>query len=239
MNDDDRSRLSLADLRRSILPLRLVFWGAVLCVVDFRIRSEIGTIDLVSDFAGTALVLAGLWMLSGIRVDAVYRRGMRFAAVAALASLAGQLVDFAPASLQRSARPFVELAGLLEVAAVAVFARMMVRLARSAELPDVAADWARTFKWFLGCFVAPLGLLRAAGMLWLMAGSPRLPLPPFPVAFWLAAILGFFAMLLIPWIRLFMSTSRLRDGLRLKSWSRSVRERRGTRASPRPRPSSS
>jgi uncharacterized membrane protein len=236
MNDDDRSRIAIPDLRRCITPLRLVFWGGVLNVVDIRVND----IDLVSDLLGTTLMLVGLWKLSGIRVDAAYRKGLLFATLAAALSLVGQLFDFAPPQVRRSAAAFVEFAGFLEVVAVAIFAVMMARLAKAAELPDVAADWRRTLKWFLFCFVAPVGLLRAGATLWVLAGRPRFTLPDFPLSFWLVAILLFFAMLLVPWIRLFMSTSRLRKALQLKAWSRSVRERkdRASRSGSPGRPSS-
>ena len=237
MNDDERCRLSYRDLCRGIFPLRLVFWGGVLNVVDFEVDSDVGRFDLFSDLAGNALILAGTWLLAQLRVDRTYRRGLLFGVVTAALGLAEEMLDFAPASLRRSTQGFKELVGLMEVIAVGVFALMMIRLARKAEIPDAVADWTRTFKWFLWCYVAPVALLSAAGILWQLAGAPTIAPPSFPMAFWVALILGFLGMLLLPWIRLFQSTSRFREALRIKAWGRGLRA--GLRPSPRPRPSSS
>jgi hypothetical protein len=221
---DGPRRIPLADLKRAVLPLRFVFWGAVVNIVDITLRSEIGPIDLISDAAGMALVLAGTAKLARLRVDETYRKGTLFAAVVAALSLIRELVAYFP---RWKAEPFVrgygELVGLLEVAAMGVFCAMMVRLARSAELPDVAADWRRTLIWFLWIEVGLLGLLRAATTLWLLAGRPRLPLPAFDLSFWIVALLLLLGLLLWPWIRFFLSTNRLSYALRLKAWRRSLK----------------
>lgn len=214
--DEDRSRLSLRDLRRAVLPLRLVFWGALINLIDVRIND----VDLLHDVAGMLLVSAGAWKLASLRVDAGYRRGMLFAAVVALLSLAAAALEPARHPLVRG---YAELVGLLEVAAMAVACAMMIRLSRAAELPDVAADWTRTWKWFLWIDVGLLGLLRASGTLWLLAGRPSLPLSGIHPSAWIAGLLLFLGLLLAPWIRFFQSTSRLADGLRLKAWRRSLR----------------
>lgn len=216
--DDDRPRLSLSDLRRAPPALRLVFWGALINLVDLRVNG----VDLVNDILGMTLVALGAWRLARLRVDATYRLWMRFAAGVALAGLLSAILELAPPS--PVARSAAELVGLLEVAALTLSCAMMIRLSRAAELPDVAADWANTWKWFLWIEVGLLGLLRAALTLaWLSGG--RFPLPPAHASAWIAALILFLGLLLVPWIRFFQSTSRLSDGLRLKAWRRTLSSR--------------
>lgn len=213
---DDRLRLSLGDLRRAVPALRLVFWGALINLVDVRVNG----VDVIPDILGMILVTAGAWKLAGLRVDATYRTWTRFSAAMALLSLLAAVLELAkPTPFTRG---YAELAGLAEVAGMTVACAMMVRLSRAAELPDVAADWARTLKWFLWIEAGLLGLLRAAAALVALTGA-RPPIPSWPPSAWIAIVLLFLGLLLVPWIRFFQSTSRLSDGLRLKAWRRSIR----------------
>ncbi|HEX7896938.1 MAG TPA: hypothetical protein VF950_04215 [Planctomycetota bacterium] len=215
--DEDRCRVSARDLRRAVPALRLIFWGALINLVDIRVNG----VDLLNDIVGTTLVATGAWTLSALRVDEIYRRGMLFAKVVAILSLAGAVLELArPTPFTRGC---AEAVGLLEIAGMTVACAMMVRLSRAAELPDVAAHWSRTLKWFLWIEVGLLGLIRAGAALWLAAGRPFVPFPSGHPSAWIAGILVFLGLLLAPWIRFFQSTSRLSDGLRLKAWARSVR----------------
>jgi len=224
MDDSEgRSRVSVHDLRRAVVSLRLIFWGALIALIDVRING----FDLLSDVAGLGLVSVGAWTLAGLRVDPVYRRGTLFAAVVALLSLLGTILEFAPR--EAFVRAYGEAVGLLEIAALGVFCAMMVRLSRAAELPDVAADWTRTLKWFLWVYVGLVGLLRAATALWLITGRPGVPIPSMHGSAWIALFMLFLGLLLVPWIRLFLSTNRLSYALRLKAWSRSLKTSSRTR----------
>jgi hypothetical protein len=222
MNDDDRSSppIPVPHLRRAVSALRLVFWGALICLIDLHING----VDLIHDVAGTVLVALGAWSLSGLRVDETYRTWMRFAAVVAVLSVAAAALEHVPRS--GPARAFVEGVGLLEVAALCVGCAMMMRLARAAGLPDVAAHWNVTLRWFLGVYAGLLGLFRGAAALWILAGRPRLPLPGVHPSAWIAGVLLLLGLLLWPWLRFFGSTNRLSDALRLKAWTRARRERR-------------
>src|SRR5688572_28430073 len=164
MEEDERSRISVRDLRRAVRPLRFIFWGALVVLIDFRVNR----VDLLHDTAGMLLICLGVWTLASLRVDATYRGGMLFAAVVAFLSLLGTILEFATPNA--FTRGYAEAAGLLEVAALAVFCWMMVRLSRAAELPDVAAYWTRTLKWFLWVYAGLLGLIRAVAALSMMAG---------------------------------------------------------------------
>ena len=228
MNEDSegRCRPSIPGLRRAVPSLRFIFWGALINVVDLRING----IDLLNDILGMVLVSIGAWRLAGLRVEATYRKGTLFAAVVALLSLLAAILEHGRAT--PATRAYGEAVGLLEIAAIGVFGWMMVRLCRAAELPDVAADWTVTLKWFLWVYVGLVGLFRAAAALWLMAGRPRLPLPSIHVSAWVVGLLLLLGLLLVPWIRMFGSTSRLAKALQLKAWSRTIRERRLRPSSP-------
>ena len=215
--DEDRCRVSVRDLRRAVPALRFIFWGALINLVDLRVNG----FDLVNDILGMTLVTTGTWTLSTLRIDETYRRGMLFAKVVAILSLVGAVLELAPPS--PFARGYAEAVGLLEIAGTAVACAMMVRLSRAAELPDVAADWTRTLKWFLWVYAGLLGLIRAVVALSFLAGRLVVPVPSMHASAWFATVIVFFGLLLVPWIRMFLSTNRLSNGLRLKAWRRSLK----------------
>lgn len=61
-------------------PLRLIFWGIILCII----KIELDNFDIVNDFVGMSLILWGTVSLSRIPVSVSYRRRMLLLVVLAM-----------------------------------------------------------------------------------------------------------------------------------------------------------
>ncbi len=68
------------DIKRAIGPLRLIFWGGIICVLDFKING----FDLLNDVAGTIMIAWGVFSLGGMSVHEHYSRVMLFVKIVAV-----------------------------------------------------------------------------------------------------------------------------------------------------------
>ena len=73
--------------KQSSLPLRLIFWGGILCVFDITFSEAVShngrimsgfRFDILNDFAGMLLITGGVLKLSRFDIDISYRRSMQF-----------------------------------------------------------------------------------------------------------------------------------------------------------------
>jgi hypothetical protein len=75
--------MSLAprDILTTITPLRLVFWGCLLCLIDvhsnWNFDGQVWKIDIVSDVIGALLIVWGAFRLSMLRVSGWYSAAMQ------------------------------------------------------------------------------------------------------------------------------------------------------------------
>jgi hypothetical protein len=76
MDDDRRAHLSAM-----ITPLRLIFWGGLLCLIDITMTQRINGVsfkfDLLDDFLGMVLVTIGVFRLSRFAPSRSYAKGWR------------------------------------------------------------------------------------------------------------------------------------------------------------------
>ena len=195
------------DLRRAILPLRLVFWGGLLCLLDFKI-SEIRNgsgwnFDFLNDLAGMLMITGAVFRLGGFDLDRRYDRAMRYVkVVSVLATLRALDAHFIypEGDLLTLVR---HLFGIAVILSLVVFVRSMQRLSDAAGLFRAAASWRFTRLLFLCIYVVPLGLLYAAMAVATVTETPfHFNLGP----------LGLFVLPLffVPLVHLFMSTSRMK-----------------------------
>jgi hypothetical protein len=194
-------------IRHAITPLRLIFWGGLICLLDVKIssvRNGYGfQFDLLNDAVGAVMISIGVFSLAAIRVDDRYERAMTFVKIMSVLMVLDALrehIDFPePLPLQI----VMLLLGLARLAATVVFCVAMRRLSARAGLWRSEASWRTTTVLFVVIYVVPLGLLNLVSIPAVAMGE-RIHLELGPVAFLLLPVF------LIPVIHLFVSTSRMR-----------------------------
>src|SRR5688572_6553017 len=193
-------------LLRTRTPLRLIFWGGLLLVLDFHFSTVQGNrgfrLDLLNDLMGAILILVGIVKIVMLRLDRQWHGPLVAVAVVSVVSCGWALLNHAifprPVLLV-----FLEsLSSLAELAAILVFCAAMRSFCRSAHSPETAASWNRSFLLFLVIYAVPLGSVYAIGAVAALTQSG------FNIN------LGWGALLLLPlflWppVHFFISTSRM------------------------------
>jgi hypothetical protein len=194
--------------------LRLVVFGGLLCIFDVTYSSisrHRGTydgwrFDFLSDTVGVAMILAGLYRLMKLKVPGNYKSRLTFVSVVAWCSLAATIVKHRVFESPEAWSIALHVLSLVRLAAIVVFCSAMVQLGSHWRLPRAQASFQRTRLLFLLLYVAPLTVVE----LWIWTdgfGSGSELKVETGWAFVLVAILA------IPLVHLFVSTSRLRGEL--------------------------
>lgn len=202
MDDDDRR----ANLAAMTTPLRQIFWGALICLIDINITSKVNgegyKFDLLDDTIGMILITLGVFRLSRLNPSRSFNKGMAFVKAVSVLSTIKTVPDH---FIFRSAEPWSSLATLLSIAelgALLVFCSAMVSLCRTHGLAEPEASWRRTSLLFLVIYVIPMGLIHVAGLVATMTDKPfRIDVGPIALLY--------IAVCLIPLIHFFKSTSRM------------------------------
>jgi hypothetical protein len=192
---------------RFITPLRLVFWGGILCLFDFTWSWTGGRegfkFDLLDDFIGMILVTVGLFRIASMSGPGRVRIGLNFLGGIAVVSSAAALLDHFIFPRDPWMAWVTQLLGLAELGGMAVFAALMAVLCGELGLDRAARSWRTTTILFVLIYGLPLGALYVAGMAYMAANSSfRIDLGPAGLL-----LLPVFA---IPLVHLFVSTSRMR-----------------------------
>lgn len=210
-------------VNQAITPLRLIFWGALLCVFDFNLSETTNgqgfTFDVLSDVVGTIMIAVGVFRLSALPVHdryasatqrdpyasagqrSRYAGAMKFVLVVSILAVVDALqAHFTPPLL-----PLVllNLWGLLNLAAIVTFCIAMRWFCEAAHLDRASRSWSTTTKLFVCIYLIPLGLVYIVGIL-ALAARAHFDIDLGPAAL---IVLPIFA---IPLIHLFMSTSRMK-----------------------------
>lgn len=201
MDDHRRAPLSLM-----ITPLRLIFWGGLLCLIDITFTQKVNgsgfKFDLLDDFVGMVLITTGVFRLARFAPSHSYAKGMAFVKVVAVVSTFKALIDhvaFPAPDVWSFAWTFFSIA---ELAAIVLFCSNMHLLCRSMELDWPARSWKTTTTLFVCLYAIPLGLFYVAGLIALATGkSFHLNLGP-------AGLLAV-VVFAIPLFHFFASTSRM------------------------------
>jgi hypothetical protein len=196
------------DVSRTIAPLRFIFWGGLLCVLDVTfsgtVNGEGWKFDLLNDFVGMLLICAGVFKLGDITVHDRYATAMRYVKVvsvlAALEAFHGHFIYAVPTALS----VFLSLLGLAKMIAIVVFCVAMRWLSTEAQLDLAAQSWTTTIWLVTLIYLIPLGFFYAAATVALVTGTSfNINLGP--------AGLLLIPVFCVPLIHLFMSTSRMRN----------------------------
>jgi hypothetical protein len=189
-------------------PLRGIFWGGLLCVLDFHISStsngEGWRFDFLNDFVGMLTITWAVFRLSRIEVEPRYAIAMGFLKIVAVLgcvkALHGHLIYDTPLLISL----LINLQGFLAMAATVIFCVAMQWLSRHAGLERSAGSWRVTTILFIVVYLIPLGLFYLASLVATVTGQ----------SFNLNLGIGGLVLIpvfLIPLVHFFVSTSRMRD----------------------------
>jgi hypothetical protein len=189
--------ITSSEIRRIVPPLRIIFWGGLICVFDFKING----FDLVNDLVGMIMITWGVFQVSKINVHDRYSKAMLFVKIVAILEcinvLHGQFA-YRPPKLFSIIFSLIGVAAML---AIVVFCVAMRWLSSEAKLEASAGSWKTTALLFTVIYLIPLGLFYFAAAVAIATGkSFNINLGP--------AGLLLLPVFLLPLIHLFISTSR-------------------------------
>ena len=183
------------DVHTAVKPLRLIFWGGLLWIFDFKLND----FDILNDVLGTILIAVAVTRLARVDVSPRYRSAMKFIKVMAYVSVVTSIVKMTGTNVHI----LYALISLAQLAATIIFSLAMHWFCLEGGLPRSAASWKLTMLLFAAIYAVPLGFSYIAGIIaQLMGTNYNLNLGPAA----LLLILVFF----LPIIHLFISTSRMR-----------------------------
>lgn len=199
-------------ITQAVTPLRMIFWGGLLCVFDFSFSSTTSIngqsptgfrFDILNDFLGMLLISVGIAKLSAFAIDQSFRSRMRFVFVCAvlncIEAFFGHFIFESPMILD----VLSNVLGLVSLCAIVLFCTSMHRLSYAFALSRSAASWLTTRLLVIILWVVPLGLLYVVGLGAMLTGQSFQ---------WDMGVL-FIPVLIVfvvPLIHLFISTSRMR-----------------------------
>lgn len=194
-------------LQRAVAPLRLIFWGGLLCVFDLSITWTVNRqgfkFDILNDALGAVLIAIGVCKLAGFSGQPRYVWAMFFVVVVALLSILDTIRAHFILPLPDPVHFALSLFSLVRLVAVVVFCVAMRWLCQEKCLPMSAASWLTT-TWLFGIiYLLVLGLFYIAAAGAIVAGTSfNINLGPAGLL-----LLPVFAL---PIIHLFVSTSRMK-----------------------------
>jgi hypothetical protein len=187
------------DVLKAVGPLRLIFWGGLICVFDVKVNG----FDFLNDFIGAGLVAWGVLALSGIHVHARYRSRMNFVSVVAVLSMLEAFLAHFPIPSDPVNFVFAVL-GLIAMISTVLFCVAMRWFCEEAQLDGCIESWRTTTVLFILIYCVPLGLFYfAVAIAILLQESFSIKLG--------AAGLLLIPVFFLPLIHLFISTSRMRQ----------------------------
>lgn len=219
-------------IRGAITPLRMIFWGGLLCVLDFEFnRTTNGSgwsLDVLNDAVGVGLILAGVVKLRGIRLPGAPTLSFGFAAFAAtlalLKAIHGHFIYPTPTFVNVSAT----LIGLCSLVGIIVFCVAMQQVCRITSLRRSQSRWFVTTLLFVVIYLLPLGWLNLA----LFTASVGLSEFELKLGFeWALMVIP---LLLAPLISFFVATSGMVGEIRENELRERLPMFQGVGGTPRP-----
>ncbi|HDZ21829.1 hypothetical protein LCGC14_0225580 [marine sediment metagenome] len=194
------------NIRSVIKPLRLIFWGGLLWILDFKVSQTVnGTgfqFDILNDTLAAVLVAWGVLSLARFSVSDRYTWWMKAVWVVSVIAIVNTIHDHFIYDVPEGIAFLQLVLELASLIAIVVFCTAMGWFCAWAGLERSGQSWAVTRILFIVIYLVPLGLfyLIAAGAI-LTGKFFNINLGPE----WTLLIVVFF----IPMIHLFMSTSRM------------------------------
>lgn len=189
------------DIRSAVVPLRLVFWGGLICVFDFKING----FDILNDVVGSIMVTIGVFRLGDIEVNDRYSKAMLYAKIIAILCILRAFHSQFTYPVPMVISFLLLVLGLATMVAIVVFCIAMRWFCEEAALRESVRSWRVTTVLFALVYMIPLGLLYLASLAANVTGASFHFNLPGPIA------LVFIAVLFIPLIHLFISTSRMKN----------------------------
>ena len=82
---ENTMNVPVRDIRDAIRPLRFIFWGGLICVLDFKVTEMSSSggwqFDFLNDFVGMLMIVWGVTQLGKIDVHERYGKALSFVTV--------------------------------------------------------------------------------------------------------------------------------------------------------------
>jgi hypothetical protein len=191
------------DLRGAITPLRLVFWGGLICVLDFRING----FDILNDVIGCILIAIGVFRLAKLEAGTGYRNTMTFVRIVSVLAIGKSIlvqVGHGPEWWEA----VVAFLGLVGLIATICFTVAMRTLCRVASFEKCVQSWNATTILFVLIYLIPLGIMYVIMLVYALGGGNPFSKPfSMRLDVWVLLLVPVF---LAPVVHLFISTSRMK-----------------------------
>ena len=201
MEQNNAARITLAPggIESVVGPLRLIFWGGILCVLDVKFNG----FDVLNDVLGALLITWGVLRLGSSQIHERYRQAMLFVQVMALLYVVQAINAYVRYEFPRPLAFLLHVYGIAKMAATVVFCVAMRWLCIATGLVRSRQSWKTTEILFAVVYLIPWGLLHVVWIVCLLTGkSFNFNLGP--------AALVILVVFFVPLIHLFVSTSRMR-----------------------------
>ena len=202
-------------IKWTINPLRLIFWGGLLCVFAFSLTTRTGdgtqySFDLLNNAVGMLLITVGLLRLGAIPLGGSYPSLIRFLQIVAVGNLILEFANHFVVTFPLGITVVLWSFSLVTLTAIFLFCRAMCNLCKKAQLKKAERSWKITIILFLALYIFPVGLLDLLRTLEPLLGDLvdfnfnfKLPTP---------AVLLLIPVMALPLTSLFISTSRMKKG---------------------------
>ncbi len=204
---DSGTAMNRHAVKHAITPLRLIFWGALLCIFDFtftEMRNGQGfRFDILNDTLGSILIAVGVFRLSALSVHDRYATAMKFVQVVSVLAVLDSIRDHFIMPLDPVVQFALNLLGVASLVAIVVFCVAMRWFCENAGLREASTSWSTTTKLFVFIYLFPMGLFYAISALAIVSNSS------FNLNFGAADLL-LVPVFLLPLIHLFVSASRMK-----------------------------
>jgi hypothetical protein len=194
-------------VRRAITPLRMIFWGGLLCIFDITFTQTTNgqgfKCDILDDTLGALLITVGVFKLGAMAVHSRYATVMGFVQLVSVLAVLNTIRAHFVMPLPPLVHVVLNLFGLVTLSAIVAFCVAMRWFCEGAGLAGAARSWKVTTGLFVLIYLLPLGLLYLVTVVALASGqSFNINLGPAGLL-----LLPVFAA---PVIHLFVSTSRMK-----------------------------
>ena len=163
--------MTLNDVKRTVVPLTLIFWGALICIVDITISSGGFKFDFLNDVVGMIMITVGVFKLGDIEVHPRYASALSFAKIMAVVGIVLAILDHFVFRCPGPLSLLLLLLGMLQLVAIIVFCVAMRWFCDEAGLQRSSGSWRTTTILFVVIYVVPLGLFYIAGGVAILTGE--------------------------------------------------------------------
>ena len=196
---DQQAQLQPGEIRNAIGPLRLIFWGGIICVLDFKFNG----FDIINDVVGAAMITWGVFKLSEFQLDNRYRRAMLFVKIISVLCIVQAIHSHFNYTVPGIILFLLYLLGIAKILTTVIFCVAMRWLCTAAGLRRSEESWRISTILFAVIYLIPLGLLHLVWIVCLITGKRfHYDLGP--------EMLLILIVIIVPLIHLFISTSRMK-----------------------------